>query len=113
MESVRAREAGRGGEKVFRMCQFRCLNQQPPSNSRLKTLEEPSHILIQRILPPLAYYLLPSFEHLLRLLHKLVEQAQLAGNEVCIVGITGPGADVHDIEGLVDEVSDRGQLVQE
>ena len=36
----------------------------------------------------------------------------MAGDEICVVGIAGPGADVDDVEGLVDEVADGGELVE-
>ena len=34
----------------------------------------------------------------------------MAGDEVGVVGVAGPGAGVDDVEGLVDQVADRGEL---
>lgn len=36
----------------------------------------------------------------------------MAGDEVCVVGVAGPGADVDDVEGLVDQVADGDELVE-
>lgn len=38
------------------------------------------------------------------------EQAQLAGDEVRVFGVAGPGGDVDDVEGVVDEVADVDEL---
>jgi hypothetical protein len=41
------------------------------------------------------------------------EEPQLAGDEFRVVGVARPGADVDDIEGLIDEVADGDELVQD
>ena len=67
-------------------------------------------VLVDGAFPPLPYYLIPAFQSLARFLDQVEQQAELAGDEVCVVSVAGPGADVDDVEGLVDEVADGCEL---
>ncbi len=57
--------------------------------------------------------LVAAFQRLSRFLDVVEEEPQLAGNEVRFVGVARPGADVDDVEGLVDEVADGDELLQD
>lgn len=58
--------------------------------------------------PSVAKAFFPASERLARLSDVLMEQAQLARDEGGGVGVAGPGADVDDVEGLVDEGAGGG-----
>ena len=69
-----------------------------------------TYVLVHAAFPPFAHYVVASFQRLSRFLDEVEEEAELAGDEVGVVGVAGPGADVDDVEGLVQQVADQGQL---
>lgn len=63
------------------------------------------------ILPPFpSHYVLPSLHDRFRLIDRVGQEAELAGDEGAIFGVAGVGGDVDDVEGLVEEGEESGEL---
>lgn len=60
--------------------------------------------------PPAPHYVLASLQHLARFIDGIGQQAQLARDERCVVRVAGPGADVDNVEGLIEEGEQGGEL---
>ncbi len=71
------------------------------------------YLFIDGAFVPSCLDLVAAFQRLPRFLDVVEEEPQLAGDEVRVVGVARPGADVDDIEGLIDEVADGDELVQD
>ena len=69
-----------------------------------------AYMFIHGILPPSPNNIFTSSQRLPGLLHEIEKQTELAGDKVRVVCITGPGADVYDIEGLVEKIADGREL---
>ncbi len=54
-----------------------------------------------------------TFQRLPSFLDVVKQQPQLAGYEIRIVRITSPGADIDDVQRLIDEVADGDELIED
>lgn len=103
MERWKERLGGRGGEKV---CLYRQRAVQDHGSSKGGT-----YIFIENLFPPLSPRpFLTSPHRAPRFLDRLGQKLQLARDEGTVVRVSGPGADVDDVEGMVEEGEEGGEL---
>lgn len=63
------------------------------------------------VLPPFpAHHIFATLHDRFRLVDRVGQEAELAGDERAVFGVAGVGGDVDDIEGLVEEGEEGGEL---